>query len=266
MSFCFEGLQEASGPLLCRDIIVIIRGALCFCRLIKRRASVCRSGSKDPLHLLGKSYFPPLPKPGGGRGWRASTKLFCAPSLSLLPSSSKAPPLPGSNPVVLQPALFGGTCPPSPLFPAWTPARLCLPPIPHAAPGCSLTSWPGVLPKVPGIRRAVGVPVAMGHSHVLEAVVLGGRRGGVGQPIGLMAEPIAGAVPLGRAQGARPFAEVLRMHGVAVQAILFGPGPQRHTPQSRRYGRFTRLAKQRASNAQVSLFQLHRTTRFTQPA
>lgn len=31
VSFYFEGLQGASGPLLCRDISAIIRGALCFC-------------------------------------------------------------------------------------------------------------------------------------------------------------------------------------------------------------------------------------------
>lgn len=164
----------------------------------KQGSFVCRSGSKDPLCLLGKSCSPPLLKPGGVGGWRAPTKLFCAPSLTLLPSSSKAPPLPGSNPAVLKLPLFLGTRPPSPLFLAGPLPTFAGFPRP-AAPECSLTCWPGMLPKVPRIRRAVGVPVAMGHSHVLEAVVLRGRRGGVGQPIGLMAEPIAGAVPLGRA-------------------------------------------------------------------
>lgn len=55
----------------------------------------------------------------------------------------------------------------------------------------------------------------VGQGHVLEAVVW--RRCGVGQPI-------AGAVALGGAQGAWPFAEGLRVHRVSVGPILFGPG------------------------------------------
>ena len=73
----------------------------------------------------------------------------------------------------------------------------------------------------------VGVPEVVGDGHVLEAIVLGRGRRWVGQPVGLVAEPIAGAVALGRAHGARPFAEVLRVQRVPIQAVLFGPVPGR---------------------------------------
>lgn len=63
------------------------------------------------------------------------------------------------------------------------------------------------LPQLPGVRVAVGVTRVVGQGHVLEAVVW--RQCGVGQPV-------AGAVALGRAQGARPFAEGVRVHRVTV--------------------------------------------------
>lgn len=162
---------------------------------------VCRSGSKDPLRLLGKSCSPLLLKPGWCRGWEGGDG---EPQLSSF----------AHHPCHFFPALprllhcLGLILQCSSFLSFWGPAHQAhfslldpCPPLlpPTAAPKCPLTCWSGMLPKVPRIRRAVGVPVAMSHSHVLEAVVLGGRRGGVGQPVGLMAEPIAGAVPLGRA-------------------------------------------------------------------
>lgn len=51
---------------------------------------------------------------------------------------------------------------------------------------------------------------------------MGGRGGG--QPVGGVAQPVAGAVALRRAHGAWPLAEVLGVQGVAVQTVLFGPG------------------------------------------
>ena len=63
------------------------------------------------------------------------------------------------------------------------------------------------LPQLPGVKVAVGVPEVMGHGHVLQAVVWGRRR--VGQPV-------AGAVALGGAQGAWPFAEVVWVQWVPV--------------------------------------------------
>lgn len=65
-----------------------------------------------------------------------------------------------------------------------------------------LTELPVALPQLSGVRGAVGVSEVVGHGHVLQAVVWGWH--GVWQPI-------AGAVALGGAQGARPFAEVLRV-------------------------------------------------------
>lgn len=73
----------------------------------------------------------------------------------------------------------------------------------------------------------VGVPVVVCYGHVFEAIVLGRGRRRVGQPIGLGAKPVAGTVALRRAHGARPFAEVFGVQGVPVQAILFGPAPER---------------------------------------
>lgn len=76
----------------------------------------------------------------------------------------------------------------------------------NPCPRTLLTELPMALPKLPGVRVAIGVTGVVGQGHVLEAVVW---RRGVGQPI-------AGAEALGRAQGARPFAEGVRVQRVAV--------------------------------------------------
>lgn len=78
--------------------------------------------------------------------------------------------------------------------------------MPTPAPRTLLTELPMALPKLPGVRVAIGVTGVVGQGHVLEAVVW---RRGVGQPI-------AGAEALGRAQGARPFAEGVWVQRVAV--------------------------------------------------
>lgn len=81
-------------------------------------------------------------------------------------------------------------------------------------------------PELSRVRVPVGVPVVVCYGHVLQAVVLWRGRIWVGQPIGLVVEPIAGAVALGRAHGAWPFVEVFRVQGVPLQAILFGPASE----------------------------------------
>lgn len=63
------------------------------------------------------------------------------------------------------------------------------------------------LPQLPGLVVAVGVTEVMGHGHVLQAVVRW-RRG--------LRRPVAGAVALGGAQGARPFADVVGVQRVTV--------------------------------------------------
>lgn len=78
--------------------------------------------------------------------------------------------------------------------------------VPPPTPRALLTELPMAFPKLPGVSVAVGVTGVVGQGHVLEAVVW---RRGVGQPI-------AGAVALGGAQGARPFAEGVRVQRVAV--------------------------------------------------
>lgn len=70
-----------------------------------------------------------------------------------------------------------------------------------------LTQLPMAFPQLPGVKVAVGVPEVVGHGHVLQAVVWG--RWWVGQPV-------AGAVALGGAQCARPFAEVVWVQWVPV--------------------------------------------------
>lgn len=77
---------------------------------------------------------------------------------------------------------------------------------PAPAPRALLTELPMALPQLPGVRVAIGVAGVVGQGHVLQAVVW---RRGVGQPI-------AGAEALGRAQGARPFAEGIRVQWVTV--------------------------------------------------
>lgn len=70
-----------------------------------------------------------------------------------------------------------------------------------------LTQLSMALPQLPGVEVALGVSEVVGHGHVLQAVVRRGR--GVRQPV-------AGAVALGGAQGAGPFAEVVGVQGVTV--------------------------------------------------
>lgn len=111
------------------------------------------------------------------------------------------------------------------------PCRTPLPwgspsPVPPCPGTAGLTGGPRALP---GVGVPVGVPVVVCHGHVLQAVVLGqgGAGGGVPQPVRGVAQPVAGAVALRWAHGARPLAEVLGVQGVSVQTVLFGPGRRR---------------------------------------
>lgn len=110
--------------------------------------------------------------------------------------------------------------------PGRSPTPLDTPVALRSSPPAALTSLPVALPELPRVRVPVGVPEVVRDGHVLQAVVLGQGRCGVGQPVRLVAQPVAGAVALGRAQGARPLAEVLGVQGVPVHAILFGPAPE----------------------------------------
>ena len=78
----------------------------------------------------------------------------------------------------------------------------------HVCPPALLTKLPMALPQLPGLVMAVGVTEVVGHGHVLQAVVRRRRRG--------LGRPVAGAVALGGAQGARPFADVVGVQRVTV--------------------------------------------------
>lgn len=78
----------------------------------------------------------------------------------------------------------------------------------HVCPPAPLTKLPMALPQLPGLVMAVGVTEVVGHGHVLQAVVWRRRRG--------LGRPVAGAVALGGAQGARPFADVVGVQRVTV--------------------------------------------------
>lgn len=100
------------------------------------------------------------------------------------------------------------------MFPLFCPLPFCQPVIDDLMHSC--------LPMSVSQFPRVCMPVVMGQHHVLQAVVLSRRRGGVRESIGgRVEESIAGTVSLGGACGAWPLGKVIRVE--TFLCVLFGP-------------------------------------------
>lgn len=187
-------------------------------------AASASSAALDPIpgpaESPGQAPLQPRRPPAMGRGPPGPevAASSCPPGKDGCPSGFWAQPRRGG--VQISPLHPRPQCPSSPdrrgrAAPAFTstrqPRMLRPPPPPLRARvhprSAPLTQLPMALPQLPGVKVAVGVPEVVGHGHVLQAVVR--RRRGLGQPV-------AGAAALGGAQGARPFAEVVRVQRVTV--------------------------------------------------